>query len=113
MTFIKANPGNGVPMHNHDTNENFLVIEGKWEVSWEGSEGTQTVRLGALDFIALPPFVHRRFECVEAAEGKADGLMLGIVGARSVTGTPAAVEYSPEAQAEFALAERDSGRASP
>jgi mannose-6-phosphate isomerase-like protein (cupin superfamily) len=104
MSFVKANPNNGVLMHNHDTNENFLVIEGRWEISWEGADGTQSVLLGPLDFIAIPPFVHRRFECVEAAPGKLDGMMLGIIGAKSVSGTPAGVEYSPEAVAAIAAA---------
>lgn len=104
VVYIQCEPGNGVMMHNHDTNENFLVISGRWDISWEGAEGTDKVTLGPRDFIALPPYVHRRFECVEAGDGEAFGLLLGIVGAQSVRGGPAAAEFSPEAQAAMAQA---------
>jgi len=92
ISFIAARPGNGVVMHTHDTVETFMVMQGRWKIEWEGAEGDESVVLGPLDFIACPVGVQRRFECVEPAEGREEGLMLGIIG-----GDAPAAEMSPEA----------------
>src|SRR5690554_4279506 len=31
LSYIKAVPGNGPLLHNHDTNETFTCLEGKWK----------------------------------------------------------------------------------
>lgn len=92
VAFIRAKPGQGVFMHNHDTYETFLVIEGRWKLEWEGDEGTETVFLDPLDFMAFPVGVQRRFECEKAPAGKQEGTLLGII-----AGDNPAAEYSPEA----------------
>ena len=92
VSFIEAEPGKGVLMHNHDTVETFMGIKGRWRVDWEGAEGNDTVELGQLDSFAIPPGVQRRFECVAAAEGESTGLLLGMI-----EGTAPAAEFSPEA----------------
>ena len=79
LSFIAAEPGKGVLMHAHDTVETFMVIKGTWKLQWEGDKGNEEVVLEPLDFIAVPIGVHRRFECVTAAEGSTEGLLLGII----------------------------------
>ena len=79
ISFIAVRPGKGVLMHTHDTVETFMVMKGRWKMEWEGNKGTEHVVLGPLDFIAIPIGVHRRFECVKAAEGSTEGLLLGII----------------------------------
>ncbi len=92
LAFIAAKPGCGVLMHNHDTVETFMVMHGKWKVEWELDSGTDGMTLDALDFIACPVGVQRRFECLDAGPGKTEGLLLGVIGGD----TPAA-EFSPGA----------------
>ena len=99
LSFIAAEPGKGVLMHSHDTVETFMVMKGKWKVEWELDSGTQGVTLGPLDFIACPVGVQRRFECVEAAPGEREGLLLGVIG-----GDAPAAEISPAGLARLAEA---------
>jgi hypothetical protein len=42
LAYVAAQPGQGVLMHNHDTVESFLVIEGRWKLEWEGDPGDDT-----------------------------------------------------------------------
>ncbi len=91
MAFVAAKPGCGVLMHTHDTVETFMVMHGKWKVEWELAGGTEGVMLEALDFIACPIGVQRRFECLDAGAGRDEGLLLGIIG-----GDAPAAEISPE-----------------
>ncbi len=79
MAYVKAEPGRGVFMHTHDTHESFVVIDGVWKLEWEGDEGNDHVKLEPLDVVCFPPHVQRRFECVQAAPGQAEGTLLGII----------------------------------
>ena len=99
VSFIAAEPGKGVLMHNHDTIETFMCIKGRWRIDWEGAEGLQSVEMGPLDFFACPVGVQRRFECVEPAAGEKEALLLGIV-----QGDAPAGEFSPESVARMAEA---------
>ena len=105
MAYVKAQPGNGVMMHVHDTNESFVVIEGVWSMDWEGGDGDESVVLRARDFVTFPPFVQRSFRCIEAGAGLDYGLLLAIV-AGSSEGRPAA-EFSPEAKVALAQLEAE------
>ena len=91
MAFVQAAPGNGVMMHVHDTNETFMVIDGKWRMSWEGDKGTDSVELEPLDVVSFPPYVQRQFHCLSVPAGKEKGMILGVIG-----GDQPSVEYSPE-----------------
>jgi mannose-6-phosphate isomerase-like protein (cupin superfamily) len=77
MSYIRAMPGNGPMLHNHDTNETFVCLEGTWRVIW-GRNAEHSVVLGKYDVCSIPPFVPRRFECVEPEAGKAEGLLQSI-----------------------------------
>jgi mannose-6-phosphate isomerase-like protein (cupin superfamily) len=77
MSYIKAVPGNGPMLHNHDTNETFICLEGKWKVIW-GRHQENSVLLDKYDVCSVPPFVPRRFECVEPQAGHEEGLLQSI-----------------------------------
>lgn len=90
VSFIAAAPGKGVLLHTHDTVETFMAIRGRWKLVWECEGGDEEVLLEELDFAACPVGVQRRFECVEAPAGEAEGLLLGMIG-----GNAPAAEISP------------------
>lgn len=90
--YVTADPGQGVMMHTHDTNETFVVVEGRWMFEWEGDEGNDHVILGEKDVASFPPGIQRRFECKSARDGAARGTIMAIVG-----GDTPGVEWSPEA----------------
>lgn len=90
--YVTADPGQGVMMHNHDTNETFVVMEGTWKFEWEGDQGDDHVILGEKDVVSFPPGIQRRFECVSAREGESRGTIMAVVG-----GDTPGVEWSPEA----------------
>ena len=79
-------------MHTHDMVETFLVISGKWKLEWELDTGGEYTILEPLDFMACPVGVQRRFECVESAPDKDEGLILGMI-----AGELPAAEASPAA----------------
>jgi hypothetical protein len=91
LSFIAAEPGKGVLMHAHDTIETFMCMKGSWRIDWEGADGVESVMLEPFDFIACLVGVNRRFECVSAAPGEAEALLLGIIQGESPRGV-----YSPE-----------------
>jgi len=100
LGFCRALPGKGPMMHNHDTNETFIAITGKWRASWENPQGrVEHIDLDPLDVISFPPGVIRRFENVsKGLRSKYSTLMFVIAG-----DAPAA-EFTREAMAELAAA---------
>ena len=77
MTYDPSAPGNGPILHNHDSNETFVAIRGRWRVIW-GRHEEHHVDLDPLDVCSVPPFVPRRFINVEAAADGQVGLLLTI-----------------------------------
>jgi mannose-6-phosphate isomerase-like protein (cupin superfamily) len=92
MACVQAEAGNGVMMHVHDTNETFMVLEGRWSMTWEGDQGDESVELEKYDVISFPPNVQRQFHCLSVPAGVEKGMILGVIG-----GDQPSVEYSPEA----------------
>lgn len=97
MGFVKAEPGKGPLMHNHDTNETFMPIKGKWRCAWNEGDDYEFIDVGPCDVVSFPPGVMRRFECVEAAEGESEGLMLFVIG-----GDAPGAEFSDKAYERIA-----------
>ena len=97
LGYCEALPGKGPMMHNHDTNETFIAMTGRWRASWENEDGSvDHADLDPLDVISFPPGMIRRFENV--TDGPADEyslLMFVIAG-----DTPGA-EFSSEAMTEI------------
>src|SRR6267143_1442426 len=59
LGYCKAKPGKGPLMHNHDTNETFIPITGKWRCEWNEGQAMEHVDLNPLDVISLPVGVAR------------------------------------------------------
>ena len=97
MGFVKAEPGKGPLMHNHDTNETFMPIKGRWRCAWNEGDDYEFIDVGPCDVISFPAGVMRRFECVEAPEGESEGLMLFVIG-----GNAPAAEFSDAAYERIA-----------
>jgi hypothetical protein len=56
LGYCRAKPGNGPMMHNHDTNETFIPMTGKWRCSWENEKGeVEFVDVGPFDVVSFPP----------------------------------------------------------
>lgn len=92
IAYVQAEAENGVMMHVHDTNETFVIMEGKWSMTWEGDKGNDSVELEKYDVISFPPHVQRQFHCLSVPPGVEKGMILGVIG-----GNQPSVEYSPEA----------------
>lgn len=91
LTYVRAEPGNGAALHDHDTVEVFIPLTGRFAILW-GDRGENEVELGPFDVISVPPGVMRGFRCVhhEAA------YLLAIQGGTD----PGRVRYAPEVLAE-------------
>jgi mannose-6-phosphate isomerase-like protein (cupin superfamily) len=94
IAYARAKPGNGPFMHNHDTNETFIPLAGRWAFEYEAEDGNHRVELDPYDVISFPPGVQRRFENVTPAPGEEYGLMMAVIG-----GDAPEAEYSPQAEA--------------
>jgi mannose-6-phosphate isomerase-like protein (cupin superfamily) len=90
MNLVRCPPGHSAPLHNHLTQEVFLVLDGEWEVFW-GPVGERAIRLGRWDTISVPPGVSRGFRNV----GAADGTLLGIAGGAD----PGMINWPPAVRA--------------
>ncbi len=90
--YVECISGNGALMHNHDTNETFIPITGEWDIMWEVDDRVETVRLGPLDTIAIPPGVNRSFvNRTDNEDPNATNLMMGVIG-----GNNPGAEFSEE-----------------
>ena len=57
MSIQSMPPGNQIPMHCHETEEIFFILDGECLVRcWDGEESFD-IRLGRWDLVALPPFL--------------------------------------------------------
>src|SRR6201982_861844 len=61
LGYCKARPGKGPLMHNHDTNETFIPMSGKWRCEWNEGDDREHVDLNPYDVISFPVGVARRF----------------------------------------------------
>jgi mannose-6-phosphate isomerase-like protein (cupin superfamily) len=101
LGFVKCKPGKGVLMHNHDTNETFVVMSGRWRVEWNEPPHTEALEVGRLDCISFPPGCARRFENVTHEEPDAEHMLLFVIG-----GDAPQNEFTPRSMARVAEFER-------
>ena len=81
LGYCRAKPGKGPLMHNHDTNETFICITGKWRASWENEKGAvEHVDLDPLDVVSFPPGAIRRFENVTPGEPDKEHILMFVIG---------------------------------
>jgi len=94
--FCEAYPGKGPMMHNHDTNETFMPITGRWRCSWEVDGNVEYFDVGPCDIISFPAGVQRRFENVTFDEPDRKQRLMFVIG-----GNAPKAEFSPEAMQEL------------
>ena len=92
LGYCKAKPGKGPLMHNHDTNETFIAMTGRWRCEWNEGKSMQHVDLGPYDVISFPVGVARRFMNVTWNEPKREHLLMFIIG-----GNQPQAEFTPAA----------------
>ena len=80
LGFVKTKPGKGVLMHNHDTNETFVVMSGRWRFEWNEGPDLDFIEAGPLDTVSIPAGCARRFENVTHDEPEAEHMLLFVVG---------------------------------
>jgi mannose-6-phosphate isomerase-like protein (cupin superfamily) len=92
LGYCKAKPGRGPLMHNHDTNETFIAMTGRWRCEWNEGEAMEYVDLGPYDVISFPPGVARRFMNVTYDEPEKEHLLMFVIG-----GNAPQAEFTPAA----------------
>jgi len=92
LGYCKARPGKGPLMHNHDTNETFIAMTGRWRCEWNEGEAKEHVDLGPLDVISFPVGVARRFMNVTYDEPGREHILMFIIG-----GDQPQAEFTPRA----------------
>lgn len=92
LGYCKAKPGKGPLMHNHDTNETFIPMTGRWRCEWNEGRRKQRVDLGPYDVISFPVGVARRFMNVTWDEPRKEHLLMFIIG-----GNQPRAEFTPAA----------------
>ena len=113
LGYCKARPGKGPLMHNHDTNETFIAMTGKWRCEWNEGEARQHVDLSPYDVISFPTGVARRFMNVTYDEPDTEHLLMFIIGGNQPQAefTPAAMQRCEAFAAEQARRTASPGRA--
>ena len=66
-------------MHNHDTNETFMPITGKWRCEWNEGEDFQSVDVGPCDVVSFPPGCARRFMNITENEPDVEHVLLVVI----------------------------------
>src|SRR5436190_1501599 len=92
LGYCRAKPGKGPLMHNHDTNETFVAMTGRWRAEWNEGRKKQFVDLGPYDVISFPTGVARRFMNVTHDEPGKEHLLMFIIG-----GNQPQAEFTPAA----------------
>jgi len=109
LGYCKAKPGKGPLMHNHDTNETFIAMTGRWRCEWNEGKRKQHVDLNPYDVISFPVGVARRFMNVTYGEPNKEHLLMFIIG-----GNQPRAEFTPAAMRrceEWAAAQKSRRRA--
>ncbi len=100
LGFCRAKPGKGPMMHNHDTNETFIAVTGRWRCSWENQKGeVEHVDLDPLDVISIPPGAIRRFENVTEGNRDEESILMFVI-----AGDAPRAEFTDEAMRQLAQA---------
>ena len=92
LGYCRAKPGKGPLMHNHDTNETFIPMTGRWRCEWNEGDAMQHVDLDPYDVISFPVGVARRFMNVTYGEPNKEHLLMFIIG-----GNQPQAEFTPAA----------------
>ena len=100
LGYCRAKPGNGPMMHNHDTNETFIPMTGKWRCSWiDEKSGVDYVDVGPMDVVSFPPGCARRFENITPGDPNVEAILMFVIG-----GDAPKAEFTDEAMEELVAA---------
>src|SRR5262245_61775194 len=102
LGYCKAKPGRGPLMHNHDTNETFICMTGRWRAEWNEGPEKQHVDLDPYDVISFPVGVARRFMNVTRGQPDKEHLLMFIIG-----GNQPQAEFTPAAMRRCEAFSRD------
>jgi mannose-6-phosphate isomerase-like protein (cupin superfamily) len=108
LGYCKAKPGKGPLMHNHDTNETFIAMTGRWRCEWNEGEAMEYVDLAPYDVISFPVGVARRFMNVTWDEPQKEHLLMFIIG-----GNQPQAEFTPAAMRRCEAYERERAARTP
>ena len=106
LGYCRARPGQGPLMHNHDTNETFIAMTGRWRCEWNEGEAMQYVDLDPLDVISLPVGVARRFMNVTYDEPDREHVLMFVIG-----GDEPQAEFTPAAMARCEAWQQEKAKA--
>jgi quercetin dioxygenase-like cupin family protein len=90
LGYCKAKPGCGPLMHNHDTNETFIALTGKWRCEWNEGKDKHFVDLNPYDVISVPPGCARRFMNITKDEPDVEHLLMFVI-----SGNAPRAEFTP------------------
>lgn len=100
LGYCRAKPGNGPMMHNHDTNETFIPMTGKWRCSWINDKGeVDFVDAGPFDVVSFPAGCARRFENITPGDPNEEAILMFVIG-----GNGPKAEFTDEAMDELVAA---------
>jgi mannose-6-phosphate isomerase-like protein (cupin superfamily) len=113
LGYCKAKPGKGPLMHNHDTNETFIALTGRWRCEWNEGKAKESIDLAPYDVISFPVGVARRFMNVTFDEPAKEHLLMFIIGGNQPQAefTPAAMQRCEQFAKERAAQKASPGRA--
>ncbi len=107
LGYCKAKPGRGPLMHNHDTNETFIPMTGKWRCEWNEGKDKMHIDLDPYDVISFQAGMARRFMNVTQGEPNKEHLLMFVIG-----GNQPKAEFTPAAMARCAeFHEQQAGKA--
>jgi mannose-6-phosphate isomerase-like protein (cupin superfamily) len=108
LGYCRAKPGKGPLMHNHDTNETFIAMSGRWRCEWNEGAAMEHVDLEPLDVISLPVGVARRFMNVTYEEPDREHILMFVIGGNEPQAefTPAAMQRCDDWQRKAAAQRR-------
>ncbi len=100
LGYCRAKPGNGPMMHNHDTNETFIPMTGKWRCSWINDKGeVDFVDAEPFDVVSFPAGCARRFENITPGDPNEEAILMFVIG-----GNGPKAEFTDEAMDELVAA---------
>ena len=84
--------------HNHDTNETFIPMTGRWRCSWIDEKGqVDYVDAGPFDVVSFPAGCARRFENITEGDPNEEAILMFVIG-----GDGPRAEFTDESMKELA-----------
>lgn len=71
VSWLRARPGEGLLRHRHAETQVVTVKSGRWRMTLNDGPDAESVELGRLDMLSVPPGCWRRFELLEAGDDAA------------------------------------------